>query len=95
MAVPAPACDFTSPADRSTGLQRLAWPRTLSIRVSAPEYWIATHNPDVDEPLRRQALREAGGDPWRALGLLSDPDCTTWWSGGLRGAGQSVPGRSA
>jgi hypothetical protein len=47
---------------------------TLSIRVSELEYWIATSDPDRDEPLRRAALREAGGDPWRALRLLADPD---------------------
>jgi hypothetical protein len=28
-----------------------------------------------DEPLRRQALRDAGGDPWVALELLADSAC--------------------
>lgn len=43
----------------------------VSIRVGALEYWIATNDPNQDEPLRRRALREAGGDPWRALRLLA------------------------
>src|SRR5260221_11650350 len=38
----------------------------VSIRVGALEYWIATNDPNQDEPLRRRALREAGGGPWRA-----------------------------
>jgi hypothetical protein len=46
---------------------------TISLQVSDLEYWIATSDPDRDEPLRRQALREADGDPWRALALLADP----------------------
>src|SRR5207248_2101928 len=44
----------------------------VSIRVSPHEYWIATNDPDRDEPLRRKALREAAGDPWQALDLLAD-----------------------
>lgn len=47
---------------------------TIIARFSDLEYWTATHNPEHDEPLRRQALREAHGDPWRALRLLADPD---------------------
>jgi len=43
---------------------------TVAIRVSEMEYWIATSDPVRDEPLRRRALREAGGDGWGALGLL-------------------------
>jgi hypothetical protein len=50
----------------------------LSIRVSAPEYWLATNEPIRDEPIRRRALREAEGDgwlrSWNALKLLCDPD---------------------
>jgi TraG P-loop domain len=45
----------------------------LTMRVSDLEYWICTHEPEHDEPLRRQALRDAAGDPWRALRLLADP----------------------
>lgn len=49
----------------------------LSIRVSAPEYWIATNEPIRDEPVRRRALREADGEDyersWNALALLCDP----------------------
>jgi hypothetical protein len=48
---------------------------TISIRVSPIEYWIATSDPVRDEPLRRQALAEAGGDPWRALRVL----CSGGW----------------
>lgn len=47
---------------------------TVSIRVSALEYWLATNDPIGDEPIRRRALRQAGGDAWRALELLADPD---------------------
>ena len=46
---------------------------TITARYSDLEYWICTHDPEFDEPVRRQALRDAGGDPWRALRLLSDP----------------------
>ncbi|MHB1836019.1 MAG: hypothetical protein ACYCXW_13740, partial [Solirubrobacteraceae bacterium] len=46
---------------------------TISIRVGPSEYWLATSDPIADEPVRRAALRQAGGDPWQALRLLSDP----------------------
>lgn len=45
---------------------------TVTLRVAALEYWIATHDPDRDEPLRQRALRAADGDPWKALELLAD-----------------------
>jgi hypothetical protein len=51
-------------------------PRGRSIvtsRYADLEYWIYTHEPERDEPLRRQALRDAANDPWRALRLLADP----------------------
>ncbi len=47
---------------------------TITSRYSDLEYWICTHEPERDEPLRRQALRDAANDPWRALRLLADPD---------------------
>jgi hypothetical protein len=46
---------------------------TITSRYSDLEYWICTHEPEFDEPLRRQALRDAADDPWRALRLLADP----------------------
>src|SRR5271165_2543765 len=46
---------------------------TITARYSDLEYWICTHDPEFDEPVRRRALRDAGEDPWRALRLLSDP----------------------
>jgi hypothetical protein len=46
---------------------------TITSRYSDLEYWICTHEPERDEPLRRQALRDAANDPWRALRLLADP----------------------
>ena len=46
---------------------------TITARYSDLEYWICTHDPEFDEPVRRQALRDAEGDPWRALRLLADP----------------------
>jgi hypothetical protein len=45
----------------------------ITSRYSDLEYWICTHDPGLDEPLRRQALRDAANDPWRALRLLADP----------------------
>ncbi len=47
---------------------------SITVRLGDLEYWIATHDPELDEPLRQLALRQAGGDPWRALRLLADPD---------------------
>ncbi len=37
------------------------------------EYWIASSDPELDQPLRHQALKDTGGDPWRALTKLCDP----------------------
>ncbi len=54
---------------------------TVTLRPGDLEYWIATHDPDRDEPLRRQAIRDAGGDSWRALRLLADPA----WVAGIGG----------
>ncbi len=47
---------------------------TLQIPVGPWEYWLASSDPARDEPLRRRALRETGGDPWQALKLLVDED---------------------
>lgn len=38
------------------------------------EYWIASSDPEHDQPTRRQALADAAGDPWEALRLLCTPD---------------------
>lgn len=38
------------------------------------EYWIASSDPEHDQPTRRQALSDAAGDPWKALRLLCTPD---------------------
>jgi hypothetical protein len=46
---------------------------TITSRYSDLEYWIFTHEIEFDEPIRRQALRDAREDPWRALRLLADP----------------------
>jgi hypothetical protein len=46
---------------------------TITVRLGDVEYWIASHEPVSDEPLRQRALRQAGGDPWRALRLMADP----------------------
>lgn len=54
---------------------------TITARYSDLEYWICTHEPEFDEPIRRQALRDAAEDPWRALRLLADPA----WHEGLAG----------
>jgi hypothetical protein len=47
---------------------------TVQIRVAPEEYWIATSDPDRDDPVRRRALRATQNDPWAALQLLADPD---------------------
>ena len=46
-----------------------------AVRVApgAPEYWVASSNPELDQPLRHAALKETGGDPWKALTRLCDP----------------------
>jgi hypothetical protein len=46
----------------------------VRIAPGAHEYWIASSNPETDQPLRHAALAEAHGDPWRALELLCDTD---------------------
>jgi hypothetical protein len=46
----------------------------VRIAPSDPEYWIASSNPEDDQPLRAAALHAAGGDAWRALTLLCDPE---------------------
>jgi len=49
----------------------------ITSRYADLEYWTCTHEPERDEPLRRQALRDAANDPWRALRLLADPEWHT------------------
>jgi hypothetical protein len=44
---------------------------TLRITVGPGEYWLSTSDPVRDEPVRRRALRETGGNPWQALQLLA------------------------
>jgi hypothetical protein len=39
------------------------------------EYWICSNHPKNDQPVRHAALKETGGDPWKALRLL----CTPSW----------------
>ncbi len=46
---------------------------TIQIAVGPREYWIASSDPARDERIRRQALTDAGDDPWAALELLADP----------------------
>jgi hypothetical protein len=46
----------------------------VRIAPGRPEYWIASSNPELDQPLRHAALAETHGDPWKALALLCDPD---------------------
>ena len=49
----------------------------VRIAPAAPEYWIASSNPETDQPLRHAALAHAHGDAWDALRLLCDPDWQT------------------
>ena len=46
-----------------------------AVRVAPgdPEYWIASSNPELDQPRRHAALRDTAGDAWQALALLCDP----------------------
>ena len=46
---------------------------TVRIAPGDPEYWIASSNPEHDQPARAAALRQSGGDAWQALTLLCDP----------------------
>ena len=45
----------------------------VRIAPGAGEYWIASSDPETDQPLRHAALTQTGGDAWAALGLLCDP----------------------
>ena len=42
------------------------------IRAGAAEYWLATSEPDHDQPLRRAVLERVGGDAWRAVEELAE-----------------------
>ena len=53
-------------SDRGRGAVRIAPGR--------PEYWIASSNPETDQPLRHLALRQTNGNAWQALARLCDPD---------------------
>ena len=55
----------------------------VRIAPGDPEYWIASSNPEHDQPRRHAALRHTGGDAWAALALLCDPD----WAHPAAGAG--------
>ena len=43
----------------------------VEIHAGALEYWIATSEPDHDQPLRQRVLGEVGGDPWAAVRELA------------------------
>jgi hypothetical protein len=45
---------------------------TIQIGVGSMERWIASSDPDRDEPIKQHALRESSGDYWRALELMID-----------------------
>jgi hypothetical protein len=44
----------------------------VRIAPGRPEYWLASSNPERDQPIRAVALREADHDAWQALMLLCD-----------------------
>ncbi|MDQ8045449.1 MAG: type IV secretion system DNA-binding domain-containing protein, partial [Patulibacter sp.] len=50
----------------------------IRIALSAAEFWAIAADPDLDQPARRRALAESGGDPYRAIALLADP---SWHEG--------------
>jgi hypothetical protein len=43
----------------------------IEIRAGAAEYWLATSEPDYDQPLRREVLDQNGGDAWQAIEELA------------------------
>ena len=43
----------------------------IEIHAGAAEYWIATSEPDHDQPLRQHVLAQEGGDPWAAIEQLA------------------------
>jgi hypothetical protein len=47
---------------------------TLTVSVSGIEYWTATSDPANDEQPRQDALRQAEGNPWKALKILCESD---------------------
>ncbi len=47
--------------------------------LGALEYWICSNHPKDDQPARHAALRDAGGDPWKALRLLCTPGWQLAW----------------
>ena len=44
-----------------------------SVSRPAPLVLGRSSNPELDQPLRHAALKETGGDPWKALTRLCDP----------------------
>jgi len=46
----------------------------VRLQMAEIEYWMLSADPRADQPLRAQALRETGGDPWQALRLLAEDD---------------------
>ncbi|HTX09812.1 MAG TPA: hypothetical protein VME22_14425, partial [Solirubrobacteraceae bacterium] len=44
----------------------------IEIRAGAAEYWLATSEPDHDQPLRRDVLERVHGDAWRAVEELAE-----------------------
>ena len=46
----------------------------VRVALADLEYWIASSDPENDQPRRAQALRDTGGDPWKALRLLCTPE---------------------
>lgn len=48
----------------------------VRIAPGDPEYWIASSNPEHDQPRRHAALKATGGDAWQALALLCEQTAT-------------------
>jgi len=46
----------------------------VRVALADLEYWIASSDPESDQPRRAAALHDADGDPWQALRLLCTPD---------------------
>jgi len=48
----------------------------IRIQMAELEYWMCSANPRTDQPLRAEAQRQTGGDPWAALKLLGTGQLT-------------------
>ncbi|MDO9353310.1 MAG: hypothetical protein Q7T55_06425 [Solirubrobacteraceae bacterium] len=46
----------------------------VRMAYAAPEFWALAQDPEANQPVRAIALERSGGDPWKAIELLADPE---------------------